>query len=316
MEIFINFAKPMEIKFLKLVKTIEEEGSIANSSEKLFLTQSALSHQLKELEIQLGFKVFHRARNKWELTEEGRELYKVACDVINSIEDGFNTIKKIRSGSAGKIKVSTECYSFYQGLPVFIQKMGVLYPEIEVDLVLEATHKPILKIESKEIDIAIVTSKPSVNKELIYIPVFEDEVFAILHQENKLNHLEYIKAEDFSKVHLIVHSFPLETVAVYEHILKPSGITPLKISAVPLTEVTLEMIGANMGVTCMPKWALGLFKLSDELRLKRIGENGFKRKHYIVVRKSDLDKKYIQDFISYFEEEYRGSFVDFSKRMS
>ena len=48
----------MEFKYFKLIKTIEEEGSIANSSKKLFLTQSAISHQLKELEERLGFKVF------------------------------------------------------------------------------------------------------------------------------------------------------------------------------------------------------------------------------------------------------------------
>ncbi|WP_419868969.1 LysR family transcriptional regulator [Chryseobacterium sp. CT-SW4] len=295
----------MEIRFLRLVKTIAEEGSIANSSDKLFLTQSALSHQLRELEIQLGFKVFHRVRNNWELTEEGSELYKVACNVIDSIADGLNTIQKIRSGSAGKIKVSTECYSFYQGLPSFIQKVGVLYPEIEVDLVLEATHKPILKILSREIDIAIVTSKPSEVKDLMYIPVFEDEVFAILHQENRWAQSEYMNVEDFSEAHLIIHSFPLETVSVYENVLKPNDVTPGKVSAVPLTEVALEMIGANMGITCMPEWALKSFKLSDELRFKKIGKDGFIRKHYMVVRKSDMNKKYIKDFVSYFEEEYR-----------
>ncbi|MEL7123304.1 MAG: LysR family transcriptional regulator, partial [Bacteroidota bacterium] len=58
----------MEIKYFRLIKTIEEEGSIANSANKLFLTQSALSHQLRELETRLGFKVFYRKRNKWELT--------------------------------------------------------------------------------------------------------------------------------------------------------------------------------------------------------------------------------------------------------
>ena len=48
----------MEIKYFRLIKAIVEEGSIANSAEKLFLTQSALSHQLRELEEKLKFKVF------------------------------------------------------------------------------------------------------------------------------------------------------------------------------------------------------------------------------------------------------------------
>jgi len=181
----------MEIKFFRLVKTIAEEGSIANSSEKLFLTQSALSHQLKELETQLGFKVFRRTRNKWALTEEGNGLYKIACEVINSIEKGFDTIKQIQKGSVGTIKVSTACYSFYQGLPSFIQKMGILYPEIHVDLILEATHQPIPKILSNEIDIAIVTSKP-VHETLSSTAIYEDEIFVLCHKENPLSNLDYL----------------------------------------------------------------------------------------------------------------------------
>ena len=146
----------MEIKYFRLIKTIAEQGSIANSADKLFLTQSALSHQLKELEERIGFKVFLRTRNKWKLTEEGRELYKLGNRILDSLEQGFRNIEQLRAGSAGTIRVSTECYSFYQGVSAFIQKMGVLYPDIEVDLRLEATHQPIPKIRAQEIDLAVV----------------------------------------------------------------------------------------------------------------------------------------------------------------
>ncbi|AWM14095.1 LysR family transcriptional regulator [Flavobacterium sediminis] len=293
----------MDIKYFRLIKTIKEEGSIANSADKLFLTQSALSHQLRELEERLGFKVFHRKRNKWQLTEEGTELYKMGNSILDSIEKGFQNIEQLRTGSVGSVKVSTECYSFYQGLSSFIQKMGILYPEIVVDLILEATHQPISKILSNEIDMAIVTQKP-VNESLSNIEVYEDEIFAIVHDENPLSRVEFLEADDFSNVHLIIHSFPLETVSVYDRFLKPNRITPLKISAIPLTEVALEMVDANMGIMCMPKWALKSFKLSDNLAFKRIGRNGLKRTHYLVFRKADRDKKYINDFIANFEDDF------------
>lgn len=293
----------MEIKYFRLIKTIEEEGSIANSAEKLFLTQSALSHQLRDLEGRLGFKVFHRTRNRWELTEEGRELYKLGNSILDSIEKGFQNIDQLRTGSVGTIKVSTECYSFYQGLSSFIQKMGLLYPDINVDLILEATHQPISKILSHEIDIAIVTSKPS-SEDLTSIEVHEDEIFAVMHKESIFSSVDFMEASDFSNAHLIIHSFPMETVSVYEQYLKPNNITPLKISAIPLTEVALEMVDANMGIMCMPKWALKSFRVSDDLMFKKIGKNGLKRTHYLVCRKSDKLKKYVNDFISNFEEEF------------
>lgn len=293
----------MEIKYFRLIKTIVEEGNIANSAEKLFLTQSALSHQLRELEEQLEFKVFYRTRNRRRLTEEGSKLYELGNTILESIEEGFRNIQQLRRGAAGSIKVSTECYSFYQELPTFIQRMGLLYPQIDVDLILEATHHPVSKVLSGEIDIAVVTSKPN-NELLSSIAVYEDEIFAIIHREHPLHKAEHLDTNDFSSVHLIIHSFPLETVSVYTQFLKPNRITPSKISAIPLTEVALEMINANMGIMCMPKWALKSFEVSDDLILKRIGKSGLKRTHYLVVRTSDRSKKYINDFIFNFKEAF------------
>ncbi|WP_299680450.1 LysR family transcriptional regulator [uncultured Tenacibaculum sp.] len=289
-----------------MIKSIAEEGSIANSAEKLFLTQSALSHQLRELELQLGFKVFLRSRNKWILTEEGKELYKLGNDVLEKIKVGFEQIEQIKSGSKGNIKLSTECYSFYQGISGFIQKMGVLYPEITIDIILEATHQPIPKILSKEIDIAIVTQKPD-HKDLEEVEVYNDEIFAIVNKENILSRKEFLSADDFKNEHLIIHSFPLETVSVYNNFLKPNKIIPKKISAVPLTEVALEMVEANMGLICVPIWAVNSFKISEELTFKKLGSNGVKRIHYIVFRKEDKLKKYINDFISNFEDHFSKS---------
>jgi len=295
----------MEFKYFRLIKTIAEEGNISNSATRLFLTQSALSHQLKDIEDRMGFKVFLRKRNQWKLTEEGKELYQLANTVLAEIDKGLTNIQKIKEGSKGTIRISTECYSFYQGLPKFIQKMSLLYPEILINLDVEATHRPVSKVLSKELDMAIVTSKP-VNDALVSVEIMEDEIFAILHKENVLNQKDYLVATDFSQAHLIIHSFPLETVSVYEHFLKIHYVEPLKITAIPLTEVALELVNANMGMMCMPSWTLKPFKLPKDLVFKKLGKQGLKRKHYLTFHQENADKKYYQDFIQNLEEEFWG----------
>jgi len=293
----------MELKYFRLIKTIAEEGNISNSATRLFLTQSALSHQLRAIEDRMGFKVFLRKRNQWKLTEEGKELYQLANTVLTEIDQGLTNIQKIKEGSKGRIRISTECYSFYQGLPKFIQKMSVLYPEILIDLDIEATHRPVSKILAKELDMAIVTSSP-VNDDLVVIEIMQDEIFAIVHKENPLNQKSYLAATDFSQAHLIIHSFPLETVSVYEHFLKLYHVEPLKITAIPLTEVALEMVNANMGIICMPSWTLKPFKLPKDLVFKKLGKQGLIRKHYLTFHQDHANKKYYQDFIQNLEEEF------------
>ena len=293
----------MELKYFRLIKTIAEEGSLANSSERLFLTQSALSHQLRDLEERLGFKVFHRSRNKWQLTDEGTELYNLANKLFSSIDESFSTIKNIKEGSRGSIKLSAECQSFFHDIPGFIQKMGILYPEIDIDLTLGATHQTISQVLSNEIDIAIVTSKPG-SEELTSVKVYEDEIFAVMHQENPLNTHDYLEASHFSEAHLFINCFPMEGVSVYGHFLKPNNVNPKKISAIPFTEATLSMIEANMGIMCAPKWQLKSYKLTEDIVFKRISKNGLKRNHYLVVKTANRNKKYIHDFISNFEEDF------------
>lgn len=293
----------MEVKYLRLVKTIAEEGNIANSSEKLFLTQSALSHQLRELEEQLGFKVFLRKRGKWILTEEGKELHELANQVLTSIEVGFRKIKNLRENSAGTIRMSMECYSFYQGISTFLQRMWMLYPDIQIDLILEGTHHPIAKLMSDEIDVAVVTSKPNIAN-LRSIKIFEDEILALVHKENALAEKDHLTAEDFMTEHLIIHSYPMETVSVHQHFLKPQNVVPRKITAIPLTEVSIDMVGANQGIMCLPKWGLKSFRIPNNIKLKQLGSTGLRREHFLALRSDDLSKKYVSDFVSNFTENF------------
>jgi len=291
----------MELKYFRLIKTITEEGSIANATDRLFLTQSALSHQLRELEERLGYKVFNRSRNRWELTKEGVELYNLSNKLLHTLEEGFSTIRAIKNGSKGLIRLSAECQSFFLKIPSFIQKMGILYPDITIDIALGATHQTCSQVLSDEIDMALVTSVPS-SDQLESTLVFEDEIYALLHQEHPLNKFPFLEAAHFSDVHLLINSFPLEGVAVYNQFLKPHKISPKKIAAIPFTEISLAMIEANMGVMCVPKWQLTSFKLSKELVFKRISAQGLQRKHYLVIKKEQRTKKYIHDFVSNFED--------------
>lgn len=293
----------MELKYFRLIKSIEEEGNMANSAEHLFLTQSALSHQLREMEARLGFKVFNRGRNKWQLTKEGKELYQMANRLFETIDEGFSNIQQIKEGAKGSLKVSAECQSFFHGLPTFVQRMGILYPEINIDLSMGATHQTISQILSSELDMAIVTTEPA--SELLYsTKVYHDEIKAVMHREHPLGEAAFLDASDFSDLHLLINSFPLENVSVYEHFLKPNRVVPSKVSAIPFTEVSLQLIHANMGVMCVPEWTLKPFKLPEELVYKRIGKNGLKRSHYLVIREADRHLEYFANFISNFVEEF------------
>ncbi|MES2111042.1 MAG: LysR family transcriptional regulator [Bacteroidota bacterium] len=292
----------MEVRHLRLIKTIADEKGITKSLDKLFLTQSAVSHQLKDIEERLGVKIFYRTKNQWALTEEGKILYQTASAVLNEIDKANEQINELRLGHAGVIRISTECYTNYHWLPSFMVKMKVLYPKIEVKIVMEATHKPLQKLLDSELDIGI-TSDPLDDKSIKYIELFKDEVMAVVLSEHPLAKKKYLSPEDFANHPLIIHSYPLETVTVYQHFLKESKTQPQEIIAIPLTEVALEMVKAGMGIMTMPKWALKPFAASSALTLVPIGPKGLIRTHYVAIRHEDSTKKHLKDFIENLKEE-------------
>ena len=292
----------MEIRHLNLIKTIAEEKSITKSLDKLFITQSAVSHQLKDIEERIGVKIFYRTKNQWLLTEEGKILYDTAVIVLAELNAAMEKVNDMRGGHAGTIRLSTECYTSYHWLPSFMTKMKVLYPKLEVKIVIEATHKPLEKLLQNELDVGI-TSDPGGDKSIKYIKLFKDEVIAIVHKESALAQKKYLKAEDFATQTLIIHSYPLETVTVYQHFLKALKIQPQQIIAIPLTEVALEMVKSGMGIMTLPTWALKPFISSPDLRLIRIGSKGLTRTHFAAIRHEDAGKKYITDFVDNLHEE-------------
>lgn len=292
----------MEIRHLRLIKAIVEEGSITKAIDKLHLTQSALSHQLKEAEYQLGTKIFLREKKKLVLTKAGEKLYATANEVLERLSDTEKEIKQLIFGEIGEIKISTECYSSYHWLPSVLKQFHLLYPNIELKIVTEATHYPLQKLQENVIDVAI-TSDPVKNENIRYIELFQDEMVMVVSENHIWANKKFVIAEDFLEEHLLIHSLPLETVTVHQFILSPANITPKKITPLPLTEASIEMVKADMGVMAMAKWAVQPYLKNNTIKTVKIGKNGLKRKHYIAVLNNKSYPEYFNHFIDFLQTE-------------
>lgn len=119
----------MELRHLRIIKTIADEKGITKSLDKLFLTQSAVSHQLKDIEERIGAKVFYRSKNQWQLTEEGKILYDTAVTVLAEVDAAMEKVNDMRGGHTGSVRISTECYTSYHWLLPFLSKMKNSLPK-------------------------------------------------------------------------------------------------------------------------------------------------------------------------------------------
>src|SRR5689334_14501942 len=121
-----------EMRHLQLIRAIAEAGSLTQAGLALHLTQSALSHQLRDIESRLGVQLFTRAGRRLILTAAGHALLETANDVIAQIERTEDAIRQQAKGEQGLLRITTECYTCYHWLPTVLRHYQRAHPRVEV----------------------------------------------------------------------------------------------------------------------------------------------------------------------------------------
>jgi LysR family transcriptional regulator for metE and metH len=98
----------LEIKHLKTVRALRNGGSLVEAAKQLHLTQSALSHQLKDVEERLGLSLFVRKTKPIRFTRAGEHILELADQVIPQLEQTSRDIKKLAGGQAGRLHMAIE----------------------------------------------------------------------------------------------------------------------------------------------------------------------------------------------------------------
>lgn len=135
---------------LKAFEASARQLSFTRAAEELFVTQAAISHQIKSLEEFLGIKLFMRKNRTLLLTEEGQAYYLDIKDVFNTINDA--TERLLARGAKGAITVSLQPSFAIQWLVPRLNAFNILHPDIDVRI--KAVDQPETSL-TEDVDVAI-----------------------------------------------------------------------------------------------------------------------------------------------------------------
>lgn len=246
--------------------TIVREGTLTRAAETLHLTQSALSHQLKELETELAIPVFHRKGKRLELTEEGVRFLAASEKVLTELNSLEVDIRHIREGASGTLRVTTQCYTAYHWLPRIIKYFKKTSPGMIIHVVSEATGVPLEYLLKGDLDIAIVRTKLD-NSRINYEPIFEDQVFAIVSKQHPIASKKRVIPSDFQDQELFLpYNDPASgNVPVVENLLRAHHVTPRHIHKIHYTDAIIEMVDANLGIATLADWIVQPYLESKDI---------------------------------------------------
>jgi LysR family transcriptional regulator, regulator for metE and metH len=289
----------IEIRHLRLVRAIAEEGSITKAGQRLHLTQSAASCQLREIETDIGSKLFLRLPRRMVATAAGEAMLRCAHELLPRIEA---LEAELRGETARKpVRISTECYTAYHWLPKLLGRMRTRDPRLQVEIVLEATRRPGPALVEGTIDVALMT-RASAGPRLRFKPLFVDELMIVTAPGHRLGRKGFVEAEDLAGEHIIIYDMPDEHSTLINEVLRPAGVQA-RISKVQLTEAILEMVRANIGIACMVGWAVRPYVEDGRLAALKLTRNGYRWEWGVATLKDGAMPSHVKEFVRLLAEE-------------
>ncbi len=286
----------IELKHLRTLTTLRDSGSLTATATSLHLTQSALSHQLKDLEARIGGQLFLRKTRPVKFTSEGEILLKLADEIQPRIAKAENELASLKEDVNGRLHMAIECHSCFQWLMPALKEYQVAWPSVTLDFSSGFGFEPLPALMAGELDL-VITSDIQPRSEIHYEPLFDFEMRLITAINSPLAEKPSIDPQDLSDLTMLSYPVQKQRLDVVKHFLQPAGIEPKKWKQADNTLMLVQMVSAGLGVQPYLNWAISEFSRQGLIASKPLGK-GLSRRLFAAVRNSEKDKRYLQAFFS------------------
>ncbi|MBI2994682.1 MAG: LysR family transcriptional regulator [Gammaproteobacteria bacterium] len=285
----------LELRHLRTLVALAEAGSVSRAAERVHLTQSALSHQLKALERHYGIAVVERHGQTVRLTEPGRRLVTLARTVASDIQAAERDLAKLSGKLTGTLRVALECHTCFDWLMPIMDRFRKHWPDVELDLVSGFHPKPLGLLLQDKADL-VIGSEHRPRRGIVFHPLFRFEILAVLPLGHRLARRRYLTARDFAQETLITYPVPEERIDVIHQVLRPAGIHPRRRTA-ELTIAILQLVASKRGVAALPNWGLKNYVDYEYVLARRIGKNGLWSDLYGAATETMSRQPFVTDFL-------------------
>jgi LysR family transcriptional regulator for metE and metH len=292
----------LEFRHLRSIKAIHEEGGLARAAERLNITQSALSHQIKGLEDQTGVELFVRRSKPLRLSAAGQRLLRLADKVLPEIDAVQAEFAGLRAGRSGRLHIAIECHACFEWLFPVLEAFRKSWPDVDVDIRPGLAFDALPALQKEEVDL-VVSSDPEDLPGVTFTPLFDYAPVFVASAQHPLAQKRFIEAQDFRGETLITYPVERARLDVFSQLLTPAKVEPAAIRQVELTAVILLLVASNRGVAVLPDWVVREVKYSSDYVTRPLTAAGITRRLYAATRSEDMPKPYMADLIGLARDE-------------
>jgi LysR family transcriptional regulator for metE and metH len=286
----------LEFRHLRTIKAIHECGGLSAAADRLNITQSALSHQVKGLEDQAGLELFIRRSKPMKLSPAGMRLLRLAEQVLPQVEDLQEEFRALKSGRIGRLHIAIECHACFEWLFPVLEQFRRSWPDIDVDIRPGLQFQALPALAREEVDL-VVSSDPEALEDVEFLPLFDYEPVFVASSQHPLAKKPFIEAEDLRDELLITYPVERNRLDVFNQLLTPAGVEPRAVRQVELTAVILLLVASNRGVAVLPDWVVREVRYNSDYVTRPLTAKGKTRRLYAAVRHADAAKPFMANVL-------------------
>lgn len=292
----------MDLRQLEMFKAIVDTGSFTKAGEKLFVSQSAVSRQIKLLEEELGEPVFQRTPKKVHLTEAGQLVLQYCNRVFNEIgllKSEVSDLSELRRGTVrlgGGMSVCTYLY------PTLLKKYHQRYPMVDVSISTGTNDEILKQMREHEVDLALL-SLPFHDPDLEVGRAVREEMLLILPQDHPLARQDGpVPFESLPESPFIHFERGSNTRQLIDEIFREREIWPPKTMEIQNVEITKALVEIGLGLSIVPYPAIALAGKKRRLAVRRLVGPRIYREMGWVHLKSDYMSHAMRNMLELFED--------------
>src|SRR6201996_4786718 len=287
----------LEIRHLETLVALAECGSLSKAASRLFLTQSALSHQLKALESHYGAALVEKSTRPLRFTAIGQRLVALARVVLPQVAEAGRDVARLAQGHAGPLRVAVQCHNCFDWLMPAMDSYRSLWPEVELDIISGFVVDPLPLLERGEAELAVIHDEPQPHPHIAFSPLFRYESVGLMSPRHRLAAKSWLEAAAFAGETLITYPVPDEMLDVMKHCLIPAGVNPKRRTA-ELTVAILQLVASGRGIAALPSWTVGNYIERGYVVSRPITAGGLRCELYAATTSAGAEASYIKEFIT------------------
>lgn len=288
----------MNLHQLRIFCSVVEFGSYTRAAETLYMTQPAVSLQVRALERSLQVKLFERVNQQLTVTEAGQALYQCALPMLNAEKEAERVLAELKGAVRGKLVVAANTTGGMYIVPPLLASYKERHPESELFLQIDATDRLIERARQGVIDLGFASGAIS-QPELTVEAIGTDYLTLILSQHHPLASHQALTLEQVAGLPFIVPESISRTRQLIEQTFRERGYALKIVMYFQGTEPVKKAVESNLGAAIVSRAAVEREVAAGALRAMPIADLELKRPFVMFYRQGKYFGPMARDFMDH-----------------